>query len=68
MSDELEKEFVLEKEAAASFLHDIAESLEEDEDLKLEGDDWKVFQPVDGKVPLKLFSDEESLEIGLRIE
>lgn len=68
MSEEFEKEFVLNREAAASFLRDIAESLEDGEDLKLQGDDWKVFQPVGDEVPLRLFSDEESLEIGFRIE
>lgn len=63
----MEKEFRLEPEEAAEFLRDVAESLEEGH-VNLEGNDWKVSQPLDGKIPLRVFSDGESLEIGFRIQ
>lgn len=63
----MEREFRLDAEEAAGFLRDVAESLE-DGHVNLEGNDWKVSQPVGEEVPLRVFSDGESLEIGFRIQ
>ncbi|MFB6208179.1 MAG: amphi-Trp domain-containing protein [Candidatus Nanohaloarchaea archaeon] len=62
----MEKEFILEKEELAELLRDIAESVEEGQ-VNLDGDDWKVAQPVSGNVPVRVFSDEEELEIGFKL-
>jgi len=64
----VDKEFQLRREDAASFLRDIAESLEEGDSVAIDGDNWKVFQPVGSSVPLRIFSDEEELEIGFKVK
>ncbi|MFB6203580.1 MAG: amphi-Trp domain-containing protein [Candidatus Nanohaloarchaea archaeon] len=67
MGEEIEKEFRLDRDSAADFLRDIAGSLEEDESLNLEGENWKIHQPIGDDVPLRVFSGEDGLEIGLKI-
>lgn len=64
----MDKEFQLRREDAASFLRDIADSLEEGDSVAIDGDNWKVFQPVGSSVPLRIFSDEEELEIGFKVK
>ena len=64
----MDKEFQLRREDAASFLRDIAESLEEGDSVAIDGNNWKVFQPVGGSVPLRIFSNEEELEIGCKVK
>jgi hypothetical protein len=65
---ELDKRFKLENESLADFLRDIAESLEEDENLKLDGKEWKLVQPVtDDKNIMRLIKDEEGLEVSFRL-
>ncbi|MFB6204417.1 MAG: amphi-Trp domain-containing protein [Candidatus Nanohaloarchaea archaeon] len=62
----MDREFLLEKESLAGLLRDIADSIEEGQ-VNLDGDDWKVAQPVSGNVPVRVFSDEEELEIGFKL-
>lgn len=68
MTEEVQKEFLLDKEAAAKFLRDIAESLEDDENVAIEGGDWKAYQEDVGDVPMRVFADKEGIEIGFKIE
>lgn len=66
---ELDKSFKLENESLADFLRDIAESLEEDDSLKLDGKEWKLVQPVtDEKNLMRLIKDEEGLEVSFRLD
>jgi len=65
--DNVEKEFRLEPEDAAELLKDIADSLENDQKVALDGEDWKVFKKNEGKVPLRIFADENGLEVGFKI-
>lgn len=65
---ELDKRFKLENESLADFLRDIAESLEEDDAVKLDGKEWKLVQPVtDDKNIMRLIKDEEGLEVSFRL-
>lgn len=63
----MQKEFKLEKEAMAELLRDIAEALEEDEQLNLEMGDSKLVQPLGRKIPLRIFQDENGTEIGFQL-
>ncbi|GEM_PF-523468 len=68
MSDEeFEKEFRLKQEDAAEFLRDLADSIEEGENLSMEGDGWKIFQPFENKVPLRIHSDSKGFEVGFKL-
>lgn len=68
MTEEIEKEFRLEKEDAAELLRDIADSLEEKGSLSIEGDEWKLHQNVGtSKVPLRVYKDGNGTEIGFRL-
>lgn len=65
---ELDKKFKLSNEALADFLRDIAESLEEDDAVKLDGNEWKLSQPLDDKEKLlRLIKDKEGMEVSFRI-
>ncbi len=63
----VEKEFWLEKEDAAELLRDIAEAVEEEEQLNVDMGDEKLIQPLGGEVPLRIFQDDEGTEIGFRL-
>jgi hypothetical protein len=66
---ELDKSFKLDNDSLADFLRDIAESLEEDDSLKLDGKEWKLVQPVtDEKNIMRLIKDEEGLEVSFRLD
>lgn len=67
MTDDFSKEFRLSNEDAAEFLREVADSIEDEEQLNLEGKDWKVSQPLSEKVPMRLFRDENGLEIGFKL-
>lgn len=64
----VDKQFILDKEKASEFLQDIIDAVEDKEAVRLEGEDWKVSQPTGEKVPLRIFSDEEGLEVMFKIK
>ena len=67
MAEKVQKEFMLDQEEAAELLRDIADALEEEEQLNIEFDDSKLIQPLTGKIPLRIFQDEDGTEIGFRL-
>lgn len=64
----MQKEFRLEREEAAKLLRDIAEALEEQEQLNMKFGDQKLIQPISGEVPLRVFQDDTGTEIGFKIQ
>jgi len=64
---DMQKEFKLEREDAAELLRDIADSLEDEDQLNMEFGDNKLIQPLDGKVPLRIYQDENGTEIGFKL-
>ena len=64
----LDKQFVLDKDEASDFLQDIIDAIEEKDAVRLEGENWKVSQPTDEKVPLRIFSDGEELEVMFKVQ
>lgn len=67
MAENFEKEFRFDREDAAEFLRDIADSIEEDDAISIDGEDWKVFQPFEDEIPLRLHSSEKGLEVGFKL-
>lgn len=65
--DSFEKEFRFDREAAADFLREIADSIEEGDKISLDGDDWKVYQPFEKTVPFRIYSDDQGLEFGFKL-
>jgi len=64
---ELDQSFKLSSEDAAEFLRNLADSIEEEEDLNLEGDGWKVFQPFEDTIPARIYQDQGSLEVMFKL-
>lgn len=64
---EMQKEFNLEREDAAQLLRDIADALEEKDQLNMEFSGNKLIQPLEGEVPLRIYQDEEGTEIGFKL-
>lgn len=64
---EFEKELRLEQEDAAEFLREVADALEDKEQLNLDFGDEKLVQPLTGKIPMRIFQDDKGLEIGFRL-
>lgn len=64
---EIQKEFRLEQEKAAELLRDIADALEEEEQLNMEFGEKRLIQPLDSKVPLRIYQDENGTEIGFKL-
>lgn len=67
MSEDMQKEFMLEREDAAELLRDIAEALEDEEQVNIDMGDSKLVQPLGGKIPLRIFQDDDGTEIGFRL-
>ena len=61
------KEFRLSNEDAAEFLREAADSIEDGDQFNLDGNDWKVSQPLSDTVPMRLVSEENGLEIGFKL-
>lgn len=66
MSD-MQKEFQLESEDVASFLRNIADALENESQLNMEFGEEKLIQPLESKVPLRVYQDENGTEIGFKL-
>lgn len=66
-NQDFEKEFRLRQEDAAEFLRELADSIEEGENVSLEGEDWKIFQPFESVVPLRIHSDSKGFEVGFKL-
>lgn len=63
----LDREFRLGKKDAADFLRELAASIEDEKEIMLEGDDWKVYQPYQNTIPFRLTQDEKGLEVDLKM-
>ncbi|MFQ3308363.1 MAG: amphi-Trp domain-containing protein [Candidatus Nanohaloarchaea archaeon] len=61
----VDKQFRMDDEAAADFLRDIADSIEDGE-VALDGDDWKVYQTLGEEIFARVFSDDSGMEIALK--
>lgn len=64
---DFDKELRLGKEDAADFLRKLADSIEDEEQIALEGDDWKVYQPYQDKVAFRITQDDFGLEVDLKM-
>lgn len=67
MTEKMQKEFRVEKEDMAELLRDIAEALEDDEQLNIDMGDSKLIQPIGESVPLRIFQDDNGTEIGFQL-
>ena len=67
MTENVQKEFRLEQEDVAELLRDIADALEEEEQLNMEFGENRLIQPLGSKVPLRIFQDDEGTEIGFKL-
>lgn len=67
MTDEFHKELKLEKEDAADFLRELADSIEDEEEVMIQGDGWKIYQPYENIVPFRIVQDEAGLEVDLKM-
>lgn len=64
----VDKQFVLDKDGAADFLQDIIDALREKEAVRLEAENWKVSQPIGDQVPVRIYSDEEGMEVMFKVQ
>lgn len=63
----MEKQFNLEKDDFREFINDIAESVAEDGEIAIDGDEWKIYNKVEGKIPLRIYATEDEVEIGFKL-
>lgn len=61
------KELKLDKSEAAEFLRELAASIEDDEDLMIEGEGWELLQPYENVIPFRVSQDHDGIEIDLKI-
>lgn len=65
---EIQKEFRLNEDDLAELLRDIADALENENQLNMEFGDEKLIQPLGGKTPMRVYQDEEGTEFGFRLK
>lgn len=58
---------MLKKEDAASFLRELADTIEEDDEVKLEGDDYKIYQPYQNIIPFRMNQNDSGLELDIKL-
>ena len=64
---EFDQEIKLKSDDAAEFLRNLADSIESEEKVALEGENWKVYQPYQEIVPFRITKDETGLEVDLKL-
>lgn len=64
---EFDREFNLKPEDAAEILRDMADSIEEQEEFILDGDGFKLFQPLEGNIPMRITKDLSGMEVGFKM-
>lgn len=67
MEDDFQRELKLKKEDAAEFLRELADSIEDEEEVKIQGDGWKLYQPYQDIIPFRIIQDNEGLEVDLKM-
>ncbi len=65
--DKFHKEMRLKKEDAAGFLRELADSIEDEEEVMLQGEDWKIYQPYQDIIPFRLVQTDKGLEVDLKM-
>ncbi|MFB6145562.1 MAG: amphi-Trp domain-containing protein [Candidatus Nanohaloarchaea archaeon] len=65
--DNFDKEYRFDREDAAEFLRNIADSIESGDSISLDGDNWKVYQKFEKEVPFRITKDDAGLEFGFRL-
>jgi amphi-Trp domain-containing protein len=65
--NDFHKEFRLGKKDAADFLREIADSIEDEDKIALEGDGWKIYQPYEDTIPFRVSKDDFGLEVDLKM-
>ena len=67
MTENVQKEFRLEKDDAAELLRDIADALENENQVNIDLGKSKLVQPLGGKIPLRIYQDDQGSEIGFKL-
>lgn len=67
MTENVQKEFRLEKDDAAELLRDIAGALENENQVNIDLGNSKLVQPLGGKIPLRIYQDDQGSEIGFKL-
>lgn len=65
--NDFHKELKLEKHDAAEFLRELADSIEDEEKVMIDGDGWKLYQPYQDIVPFRIIQDDNGLEVDLKM-
>ena len=64
----IQKEFRLNQEDLAKLLRDIAEALENENQLNLDFDEEKLIQPLGGETAMSVYQDENGTEFGFKLK
>lgn len=67
MTENVQKEFRLEKDDAAELLRDIADAVENENQVNIDVGKSKLVQPLGGKIPLRIYQDDQGSEIGFKL-
>ncbi|MFB6147525.1 MAG: hypothetical protein ABEJ66_01440 [Candidatus Nanohaloarchaea archaeon] len=67
MADKLRKELRLERHDAAEFLRELAESIEDEDEVMIQGDGWKIYQPYEDIIPFRIIQNDSGLEVDLKM-
>lgn len=65
--DDFHREFRLSKQDAADFLRELADSIEDEKQVQLEGDDWQLYQPYKDIIPFRITQNDSGLEVDLKM-
>jgi amphi-Trp domain-containing protein len=68
MTEKIQKDFQLEEDEAADLLRDIADALESEDQLNIDLGNSQVVQPLAGRIPLRIYQDENGTELGFLLQ
>ncbi|MFB6191499.1 MAG: hypothetical protein ABEJ07_05745 [Candidatus Nanohaloarchaea archaeon] len=67
MADKLRKELRLERHDAAEFLRELADSIDDEDEVMIQGDGWKIYQPYEDIIPFRIIQNDSGLEVDLKM-
>ncbi|MFB6190707.1 MAG: hypothetical protein ABEJ91_04000 [Candidatus Nanohaloarchaea archaeon] len=67
MTEKFRKELRLERHDAAEFLRELADSIDDEDEVMIQGDGWKIYQPYEDIIPFRIIQNDSGLEVDFKM-
>lgn len=67
MTEKFRKELRLERHDAAEFLRELADSIDDEDEVMIQGEGWKIYQPYEDIIPFRIIQNDSGLEVDFKM-